>query len=1340
MIKSILRFAGGLFCQLLFFLPSHGFSQAYQGEVSIQNISSPEGYQLPYVYDLAQDSCGLLWLYSEGDCNLYTYDGHRLSKVDSSMIWLDANNCSKLYSNNSGSRFYLTNKRVTVFDPNSRRIKQILHWEEEEKITSPVLIRHVGIASDSIIWGIAILQNGSSKAYVIRSNQNDPFKTVSPIELNWYYDEVLVHKNLLYVKLRDRIEVYAENGLYKTYNFPSGPDPVMPSIVKDEQNTLWVVYSPDKSADKYVIYYLEEGMSTFKPTTIPFPQRGKFSQLFDDGQYIWHRSYPFSLSRLNVKTGMLEDFTSQILLQKNQFPFYNSHLLNICMDQSGERWLTTRAGVVKMTLEEGVFERLEIDPNCRNLTCQIKGITEDELGNIYFSSNNGIFKRDPITRKVEPLPIQIPVQAQKKHGLTYAKGYLFWNEYAIQLNTYEVRKVIKSSNYDYISHGLSPDSNTLWLAVNDFPFQIHRYTISKQTVRQLQLPDTVLNRLNAEIRTIHHSPTTNSLFLSVWLEGLLELDTTGQVLKEYNHGKNPESWISNAMYTHYEDENGQLWVAHGQEAGLSKLDLETRSIVKYPYEITSFTGPLKRVFQILPGNEDKLWLVSEKGVLQFDTQKGRLSRFPMFPTLSKMAYHLLPAFSSGDRKLFIGTPNGDLNLFDPEQLLDQAGLDRSYPIVINRLERYNEKKQLKQEIFQDLDDLQEIHLGHQDRYIVMDFFSPDFRNTSQNLYRYWLEGYDRDWTIPARISQLRYENLPPKTYTLHIQGGLMPEFYPMSERQLKIVVHRAWYNTIWAYLLYSIIILGSFYLFFRYQINLQVKRSEANRLQELNALKSKLYTNITHEFRTPLTIIMGVASTIRGHQQEKELIHRNSENLLRLINQLLDLSKLDAGLLPIKWVQGNIVSYLHYLCESFFSVAKEKRIRLNFYPEIKELIIDYDEEKIQHIIYNLLSNAIKYTSEEGSVILHLNKIVQQDKEWLQLKVSDTGPGIPASSLPYIFDRFFQTEDKQLAVDGGTGIGLALTKELVELLGGKIAVQSKLGEGSDFMVLLPIHKKPGITKIEAKQTDKRLSGVDKEQVIDQWIPASLDREKPLLLLIEDNKDVRKFISGLLNTRCKIEVAQNGQIGIDRAIELIPDIIISDVMMPEKNGYEVCQILKNDERTSHIPIILLTARATQVDRVEGLKEGADAYLVKPFHQEELFIRISQLLLLRKNLQQRYSKFQISQAENGNQSLDERFLQKLIEVVEARIDDPDLGVVHLCRAVNRSNAQVNRKLKGLTGKTPSQFIRTIRLQQALKLLESSDLNISEIAYQVGFSNPNYFTRSFKEEFGYPPNVVRK
>ncbi len=533
---------------------------------------------------------------------------------------------------------------------------------------------------------------------------------------------------------------------------------------------------------------------------------------------------------------------------------------------------------------------------------------------------------------------------------------------------------------------------------------------------------------------------------------------------------------------------------------------------------------------------------------------------------------------------------------------------------------------------------------------------------------------------------------------------------------------------------------------------LKADKAAAQRTKELNEAKAHLYTNITHEFRTPLTVILGMNHKMNRyfkdrnsfrHQEAANLVNRNGNQLLRLINQMLDLSKLESKSMPVEMEQGDIIFFIKYLFEAFESYAESKNIRMHFSREMESFIMDFDREKIQQILSNLLSNAIKFTPAGGLVNLHLG---QQEDTQLLIKVQDSGIGISKKNIPFIFDRFYQADVPNDQQGMGTGIGLALTKELVHLLNGNIKVNSILQEGTTFTVFLPVTSQAApIKNLELiKETSLTLEAFSTAQ-----LPTALSLEtndqpnqtQAQLLIVEDNTDVILYLKACLEEQYQLSFAQDGQAGIDKAIEFIPDIIISDVMMPKKDGFELCATLKKDTRTSHIPIILLTAKATVADKIAGLEHGADAYLAKPFEPQELEVRLRKLLELRTQLQSRYINGNTPQADNNPAfQLEDEFLLKVKALILDNLDNVDFSVEILCKSIFLSRQQVHRKLIALTGHSTSHLIRSIRLQAAKKLLETTNKSITEIAFDVGFREVSYFSRVFSETFGHAPSFLRK
>lgn len=525
----------------------------------------------------------------------------------------------------------------------------------------------------------------------------------------------------------------------------------------------------------------------------------------------------------------------------------------------------------------------------------------------------------------------------------------------------------------------------------------------------------------------------------------------------------------------------------------------------------------------------------------------------------------------------------------------------------------------------------------------------------------------------------------------------------------------------------------------------QIEKDKAERLRELDEVKTKLYTNITHEFRTPLTVILGMSEQIEA-EPEKWLkrglgkIKENSQNLLHLVNQMLDLARLEAGAMPMKLIQGDVIRYLRFLVESFQSMAESKQIHLSFQSEESSFRMDYDPDKLERIVSNLLSNAIKYNKPEGEVRMRIHTTSNKGS-FLIIEVEDTGMGIPEGRLELIFDRFYRIENKGYQKTGGSGLGLAITRELVRLLKGEILVESEIHKGSLFRVKIPVSQNaPLIEEVEDQPESSANEYMDSPGQ-DREDSSFRNENLPILLIVEDNQDVSEYLVSLLEKDYTIEKASNGKSGLKKAVEMVPDIILSDVMMPEMDGIEMLDHLKKDMRTSHIPVIMLTAKADIDSRLEGLETGAEAYLEKPFNKEELFIRLRKLVELRIELRKRYASFILPESSGEKPlKLEDSFMHKLHTAFKEHLSDEDFGIEQLCAIMAMSRAQLYRKFSALTNRTLMDYLLSYRLHRAMDLLRSSNLNVTEVAYQVGFKNLSHFSSRFKEEHGFKPSEVKQ
>ncbi len=650
-----------------------------------------------------------------------------------------------------------------------------------------------------------------------------------------------------------------------------------------------------------------------------------------------------------------------------------------------------------------------------------------------------------------------------------------------------------------------------------------------------------------------------------------------------------------------------------------------------------------------------------------------------------------------------------------------------------------------------------------------EYAAPSYDLPEKTQYQILLEGFDKNWSPWTTETKKDYTQLPEGNYTFRIKAknifGTLGE-----EGSYSFSIQPPWYRSWWAYLIYTILGLGALIgIVFVYnswrtrrlkEQNLELEkkvaeqteelRSSNEKLKELDQLKSEFFTNISHEFRTPLTVIRGMMNKVAEDPKKwmakgQLIINRNSDNLLNLVNQILDLRKLESGDLKLNLIQSDIVNYLKYITESFHSYAESKDIDLHFKASEIKLSMDFDPEKLLRVISNLLSNALKFTPEGGSITLQADKESATTPASLRIQVKDTGIGIPEDKIKNIFDRFYQVDSSSTRQGEGTGIGLALTRELIQLMNGEIWVNSEINKGTTFTILLPIHSEAPHTNVATEYSYQNV--IDHSLIIPNHVEIensatpNLESYLPTLLIVEDNPDVMQYLISCLEGQFHMELAKDGQEGIEKALDVIPDIIISDLMMPKKNGFELCQALKTDERTSHIPIVLLTAKADQDSRITGFERGADDYLTKPFNKRELFARMNNLLSIRKKLQERYSSLEaLPPSDKVSIQQEDEFILKVRNIIEENLDNENFGSPELCRAIAMSRSHLHRKIKALTNRSTSLYIRSVRLQKAKVLLQSTNLNISQVAFETGFNNPNYFSRIFSEEFGSPPTFFRK
>lgn len=774
-----------------------------------------------------------------------------------------------------------------------------------------------------------------------------------------------------------------------------------------------------------------------------------------------------------------------------------------------------------------------------------------------------------------------------------------------------------------------------------------------------------------------------------------------------------------------------LWLGTGG-GGLNRLDLASGQVRHF----TEMDGlPNNVVYGVLPQGARSLWLSTNKGLSRFDLQTEKFKNYDVSDGLQSNEFNTGAFFKGGRGELFFGGIKG-LNYFDPAQVADNPHVP---PVVITALKVLNQPRPLPQGPDAAL------RLGYRENVVSFAFAALEYSAPEKNRYAYKLENFGDDWIESGTGRTATFINLPAGAYVFRVIGSNNDGRWNETGAALRVVVESPPWKRWWAFALYGAALLGLLYGVRRYELNrlqlknrLRLEHVETEKLREVDQLKSRFFANISHEFRTPLALITGplqqLLDTLPGGESRRlaGIMQRNARRLLHLINQLLDLSKLDAGKMELHLRQADFVVFLRGLLTAYEALAASRRIEVQFHAQIDSLVMLFDHAKMENIFQNLLANAFKFTKDGG--VVSLSMAADADAETIVVTVADTGAGIPDSQLGRIFDRFYQVDDGG-DERGGTGIGLALAKELVELQRGSITVQSRPGEGTIFTVTLPVERAQVQLTEAAGQTAPVAAGATEPA----GAPENAVENGAIVLVIEDDADMRAFICTVLRDGYRVIDAEDGSAGFETAAEVIPDLIISDLMMPKLDGYALCRKLKNDTRTSHIPVILLTARAGVADKLTGLQVGADDYLIKPFRSDELLARVHNLIAVRRKLIATLGKKALFTPETLQVTpVDQAFLQRVRQVIEREMGDEAFGLETLCAEMAMSERQLRRKVKALLGHAPSQVIRGMRLQRARQLLEQGAGTVAEIAYQVGFSSPAYFTKSFREAFGVLPSEV--
>lgn len=848
----------------------------------------------------------------------------------------------------------------------------------------------------------------------------------------------------------------------------------------------------------------------------------------------------------------------------------------------------------------------------------------------------------------------------------------------------------------------------------------------------------------------------NTLFFGTANQGVGMMDMRTREIKKIQ-GQSGNVKLSNDAVNHvYKDSRGLVWIATRE--GLNVYDTR-RHVFLDLSSVAEAKGNF--IAAITEDQERNMWVSTSRKVIRVTVASDGKGSY-LFDSRAYNSEDGLQNCDFNQRSIktlhngiiAIGGLYG-VNVFAPDHIRYNKMLPN---VMFTGLSLFDEAVKVGQSyggrvlIEKELNDVENVEFDYKQNIFSVSFASDNYNLPEKTQYMYKLEGFNNDWlTLPLGVHNVTFTNLAPGKYVLRVKAINSDGYVGIKEATLGIVVNPPFWMSWWAYLLYAVGLVIVLFLA-RYRMlkrerekfHLQQIENEVAKNEEINNMKFRFFTNVSHELRTPLTLII---SPLEGMLKETtdelqstrlQLMYRNAQRLLHLVNQLLDFRKGEMSTHQLSLSEGDIISYVHSVCNSFLLMADKKHIQFSFFSGIDTFSMAFDADKVGKIVMNLLSNAFKFTPEGGRVTVMIEHVAGTP-DILEIKIADTGIGISDVDKEHIFERFYQAGHKGVEETTGNGIGLSLVRDFVTLHEGEVKVFDNIGMGSVFVIQFPV--KHVETQVQLPEETGMPAGDEEDKEMKEEAREEMERKNfPLLLIVDDNEDFRIFMRYSLELQYRVKLAVNGKEAWEMMQEELPDLVISDVMMPQMDGNELCRLIKQDKRTAHIPVILLTARQNTEAKLEGLQTGADDYVTKPFNMTILVLRIRKLIELSRYHRVTQGMIDPAPSEIVITSLDEKLIEKAIKYVEDNMSRTELSVEELSRELGMSRVHLYKKLLQITGKTPIEFIRVIRLKRAAQLLRESQLHVSEVAFEVGFNNPKYFSRYFKDELGVLPSVYQE
>ncbi|RKR14559.1 signal transduction histidine kinase [Maribacter vaceletii] len=1372
-----------------------------QEAIKFEHITTQNGLSQNDVNAIYQDSKGFLWFATHDGLNKYDGYGFTLYLPNAKdSLSISSNLVYNIVGEKKGNLWVgTTGSGLNYFDQETETFTQYKHNDDDSFSLINDYVTTMLLDSKNRLWV------GTSEGL----NMVDLEKSNSILKFNHFYPEQSVNKRFpksttissIYEDRNGKIWIGTLNGLFVMSRNKDGdyymnqlewsfglPRTVIGGLGEDKFGRLIIgsgdgIYiSKDATKSKVELVY-----RVFCNDV-----------LIDNTNGIWVGTNDGLLSFENHDKDALPKLNGHYTYDsRNTYSLSKNVVKSLFMDKTGIIWVGTNGGGVnKYDAERKQFQHFKKNLNPNSLSYdKIRSIYEDSNGSLWIGTEGGglnmLLKKDdngqydkfqifPNIKK--PFAINETIKDGKKTLFVGVEGYPGLLQFDItnpkNVKQKDINEVI---NIDRSVFSLLTDKKqNIWIGT--YGEGVFRWTINEETNAYINenfknikyKTNTISDDI---IRSIYEDSKGN-----IWLgtaSGLNKLTPEEKYKKEpkFIVYKNESSEINSISHNYilalHESKAGDFWVGTFG-GGLNKLvpgkDGEKEKFVSY----TQADGLPNNVIKgILEDDEGNLWLSTNKGLSRFNPLDKTFKNYDVNDGLQNNEFQELAALRRKDGEMLFGGVNG-FNAFYPENIKENRIAAET---VITDFFISNEQVEIGEKINgrvildKNIDQLKEIELKYSENSFSFEFSALHFAAPEKNSFAYMLENFDSDWiktTSDKRFAT--YTNLEPGDYTLKVKAFNNDGYSDVTPSEIKIKVIPPWWRNTIAYVVYGLLIMGLLWLFWRYtfirttkKLQLEYEFLEREKSEELNRIKLDFFTNVSHEFRTPLSLIKGPLEYLQKNYEELEsdkvqkqfkVIKKNSDYLHRLVNQLLDFRKINQGKMRLVVRPTNTVAFIKEIAEPFQFQASRRLINFKI-KVLKDPIKSWlDHDALEKIMNNLLSNAFKFTNKNGTIEIEVSQDKKNNIEYIVVKIKDNGIGIAKEKLQSIFEKFHSEKGKGKMNSEGIGIGLAFTKNLIELHKGSIEVITEPDKGSEFAFMLPKNKEAYLNSEEItckeetdndfliRSSEAESFAKDLNDEIDDDILSQKSTEKPTLLVVDDNAQIRDFIRDVLEDSYTIYEAENGERGLEVSHEVMPNIVISDVLMPIMDGLEFCKRMKNGRETSHIPIIILTAKSSQENELKGLQIGADDYLKKPFDVELLLLKINNIIKRREKLRERFNKEIILQPkEVAVTSLDEKFLQQAMDIIEKHMMNTEFNVEMLVKEMGHSRTNLYMKFKELTGLSSGEFIRNVRLKRAVQLLENSDLPVKDIMYKTGFNTSSYFSKCFRKQFGVTPSqYVRK